>query len=103
VIDKTPDTGQIVAISAAAGSFLAALVATWRKLWPRDKPQKPDDDHEDYKMLAQRIETFEKRMDTMDGRINDVFRLLGDAATSMASAQADIREAKTRLEERRRK
>ncbi len=37
----------------------------------------------------------------MDERIDDVFHVLGDIQRSMATCQSDIREALTRLQERR--
>jgi exonuclease VII small subunit len=104
VIDKTQNTGEIIAGAAVVGTFIGALAATWRKILPGGKdPKKQSYDEKDLKMLAQRLHACERRMERMDKRLDDVFDLLGEAAISMASAQADIREAKTRLEERRRK
>lgn len=82
--------------AAAAGGFIGALWAAlkWKK--------KPEPDGE-YEVLAARIAEHERRLNQMDERINDAFDLLTDAAKSMASAQADIREALSRLDERRRK
>lgn len=86
----------IAAALATCVAFLGALGAAI-KLWPQPAA------NGDYGLLAEKIAEHERRLNQMDERINDAFDLLTDAAKSMASAQADIREALSRLDERRRK
>lgn len=84
----------VAAAMAAVMAFFGALGAAI-KFWP-DKPEKGNTD-----VLTQKVLDMERRQNVMDERIDDVFHLLGDIQRSMATCQSDIREALTRLQERR--
>lgn len=82
--------------AAAAGGFIGAAWAAWRKF----APMKPPEDGE-LKALMRRVEETERRMNHFDERINKVFDLLGDALDKLGECRTDIKEALVRLEERR--
>jgi len=83
---------------AAAGTFIGGLIAALFGPWkmPGTQPESGDT-----KVLAEKLGNLERRQNEMDDRITEVFHLLGDVKDSLSKAQADIREALTRLEERR--
>jgi len=89
------ETGEIVAGATGLGAFIGALAGAWKYFKPASAPGNGDS------VLAQRISDMERRQAEMDDRINDVFHLLGDVQSKMATCQTDIREALTRLQERR--
>lgn len=83
---------------AAAGTFIGGLLAVLFGPWkmPGAQPESGDT-----KVLAEKLGNLERRQNEMDDRINEVFHLLSDVKNSLSTAQADVREALTRLEERR--
>jgi hypothetical protein len=92
------DGVDIATGAAAAGGFLGAAWAAWRKFGIGKKPE-----DNNMAVLAARVAETERRLSQMDERLNDVFDILGGVHTTLSTAQADIREALTRLQERRRK
>lgn len=90
------ETGDIVAGATGIGAFFGALFGAWKIFKPATQPAGGD-----LKVLAQRISEMERRQTVMDERIEEVFHLLGDVQRTMATCQTDIREALTRLQERR--
>lgn len=83
---------------AAAGTFIGGLMAA---LFGRKPAEPKGPENEDTKVLAEKLNQLERRQQTMDERIDEVFHLLGEVKDSLAKAQADVREALTRLQERR--
>lgn len=93
--------GEIAGWMAAALAFLGALGAAM-KFWnwkPASAPEKGND----MGALLQRMSEMERRQGEADRRMDDVFDLLTDTQKSLASCEANTREALTRLDERRRK
>jgi hypothetical protein len=81
---------------AAAGTFIGGVIAALLKFWKQ--PEKPESPME---ILTHRVSEVERRQHEMDARVTDVFELLAEVQRTMATCQADIREALTRLQERR--
>lgn len=92
------ETGDIVAGATGIGAFFGALFGAWKIFKPAGTPQPGNGD---LNVLAQRITDLERRQTAMDDRIEEVFHLMGDVNKSLSQAQADVREALTRLQERR--
>jgi len=85
-----------VAGATGIGAFFGALFGAWKIFKPATQPEGGD-----LKVLANKIAEIERRQNAMDERIEEVFHLLGDVQRTMATCQTDIREALTRLQERR--
>ena len=81
----------LASVLAFFGAFGAAI-----KFW-----KTPDVETGNSGVIAQQIKDLDRRQTAMDERIDEVFHLLGGVKDSLAQAQADIREALTRLQERR--
>ena len=90
------ETGDIVAGATGIGAFFGALFGAWKIFKPATQPEGGD-----LKVLANKIAEIERRQNVMDERLDEVFHLLGDVQRAMATCQTDIREALTRLQERR--
>jgi uncharacterized coiled-coil protein SlyX len=92
------ETGEIVAGAGVLGTAIAAFLAAfgWRNKSGTQPPRNGE-----LNVLAQRITELERRQTAMDERIEEVFHLMGDVNKSLSQAQADVREALTRLQERR--
>lgn len=90
------ETGDIVAGATGVGAFFGALFGAWKIFKPATQPEGGD-----LKVLAQRISEMERRQTAMDERLDEVLHLMGDVQRTMATCQTDIREALTRLQERR--
>jgi hypothetical protein len=90
------ETGDIVAGATGIGAFFGALFGAWKIFKPATQPEGGD-----LKVLANKIAEIERRQNAMDERFDEVFHLLGDVQRTMATCQTDIREALTRLQERR--
>lgn len=86
---------------AAAVAFLGALGAAM-KFWNKPAPA-PEKAEASMGALLQRMSEMERRQTDTDHRLDDVFDLLTDTQKSLASCEANTREALTRLDERRRK
>lgn len=86
----------IAAALATTIAFFGALGAAL-KFWKHDKPTEDDP----MEILRNKVADIERRQDAMDDRIDEVFRLMGSVKDALAVAQADVREALTRLQERR--
>lgn len=90
------ETSEIVATSTGVGAFLGALLAAWKWRGTGDKqPEKGND------TMAVQIAELTRRADGVDKRLDDVFELLTASAKSLGECRENIREALTRLEERR--
>jgi len=85
-----------VAGATGIGAFFGALFGAWKIFKPATQPEGGY-----LKVLANKIAEIERRQNAMDERIEEVFHLLGDVQRTMATCQTDIREALTRLQERR--
>lgn len=90
------ETGDIVAGATGIGAFFGALFGAWKIFKPATQPEGGD-----LRVLANKIAEIERRQNVMDERFDEVFHLLGDVQKTMATCQTDIREALTRLQERR--
>lgn len=86
----------LAAIGTMAGAAWAAIKAAGQRLKPDSDPEK-----EKIEVMLVRIQELERRTDRIDSRLDDVYRLLGNADEALGKCQTDIREALTRLEERR--
>jgi len=93
---------SIAAGLATCLAFLGTLGAAL-KFWNWDREPKGPEKGEDMGALLQRMSEMERRQGEADRRMDDVFDLLTDAQKSLASCEANTREALTRLDERRRK
>lgn len=90
------ETGDIVAGATSIGAFFGALFGAWKIFKPATQPEGGD-----LRVLANKIAEIERRQNVMDEHFDEVFHLLGDVQKTMATCQTDIREALTRLQERR--
>ena len=90
------ETGDIVAGATGIGAFFGALFGAWKIFKPATQPEGGY-----LGVLANKIAEIERRQNVMDEHFDEVFHLLGDVQKTMATCQTDIREALTRLQERR--
>lgn len=97
---NTPEIPGWAAGLAALGTMIGAAWAAVKAAGQRLKPDSDPEKEQITDMLA-RIHELERRTDRIDTRLDDVFRLLGNADEALGRCQIDIREALTRLEERR--
>ncbi len=79
------------------GGVLTAIGAAV-KSWKR----KPIEDNE-MQVLKQRVSELERRANDTDARLAEVFDLMHGVNESLGKCQSDIREALTRLDERRKR
>lgn len=97
-ITEGHSTGELIAAALATTmAFFGALGAAL-KFWSTGGQPEKDDPME---VLRNKVADIERRQDAMDDRIDEVFRLMGSVKDALAVAQADVREALTRLQERR--
>lgn len=83
--------GEIAAGAGAIGAFLGGLWAAlkWRK------PSNGDDD------MAVRMAEFERRINDHDKRLDQHENEIAEIFRALSTCTADVREALTRLQERR--
>lgn len=84
------ETGEIAASAGAIGAFLGGLWAALR--WK--KPRGDDDMTVRLQDIERRVGDHDKRLDQHEAEIAEIFR-------AVSSCTADVREALTRLQERR--
>jgi len=77
------------------GTLIGGVIGAIFTRKPVDKPETGDH------VLAQRVAEMERRQSEMDDRIDDIFRLLDGVKSQLSTVAADVREALTRLQERR--
>lgn len=76
-------------IAAIVGGIVAAIGAMFKR------PDRTDN------VLAARIEEHDRRLNGIDHRLDDVFRILEKIDDTIGTLQGDVREALTALRERR--
>jgi len=90
------ETTDIVGGAAAAGTFIGTL-------WAALKFGRGRKTEESESMLAQRIDNLERRCNEHDERLKQHEQEIGQIFNALSVCTADVREALTRLQERRRK
>jgi len=87
------ETSDYATAAAAAGTFLGGLWAALK--WGKRKPEQ-----EEPEVLA-RLQNLERRCNEYDERLRQHEQEIGQIFNALSVCTADVREALTRLQERR--
>lgn len=91
--DQTDIPAWIAGLTAIGAGIVGAIGAAIKAKKP---PEKDGND-----VLSVRVEDLERRQEKLEQHMETVFSLLNEALDKLSECRSDIREALTRLEERR--